>query len=141
MYKDLNQKQINRLFTSNRGVSRLVVILLAAIAIMSVLIAFPVYKNMEEQGKRKIDEGREQTAWDSAYMKFVAEGGPFTVIYDCEQKQFIERLDSMREFDKITAYGEAKEHIGKVILVNVSKDGEIDITWIGREEYRKVNHG
>lgn len=31
--------------------------------------------------------------------------------------------------------------IGKVILLNVSKDGEINVKWIGREEYRKVNHG
>ncbi len=126
---------------SPKGISRLALVLLVAIGILLVLISIPIYREAEERGKVRMDKGHEQTAWDSAYMKYMLEGGPFTAIYDSENKEFVYRVESMREFDRITAYGESKENIGKVILLNVSKDGEINVKWIGREEYRKVNHG
>ncbi|GEM_PF-5652732 len=45
----------------------------------------------------------------------------------------------MREFGQITAYGECEDHKGKVLLVHADEDGNITLTWIGQDEYRKVN--
>lgn len=123
---------------STKGANLIIWILVAAIIVMLVLILAPNIGNVNSYAKDKVDAGHEQTARDSAHIRFMTEG-PFTAIYDSENKQFIDDVSSARAFGSITAYGEADNHIGKVILVSVSDDGTIMTSWIGPEDYMRVN--
>ena len=125
--------------SSKNGLALIFGVLIFAIIVMLVLIFIPTVKNMQKQASLRIDRDYEETAKDSAYMEFIASGGPFTVIYDSEKKCFVDNVKSLKEFDQITPYGNAEEHIGKVILIHVAEDGDITLTWIGRNEYKKVN--
>lgn len=131
--------RLNSKLKNQNGISVVILILLIAIIILSVLIIIPIATNANESAREQIDLDYEQTATDSAYMKYMADGTGFTAIYDSEKKEFIDEVGSAREFGSITAYGESKNHKDKVILVSVSDSGDIDITWIGVSEYRKVN--
>lgn len=123
---------------STKGANLIIWLLVAAILVMLVLILAPNLDGIGDSTKERMDAGYEQTAKDSAHMRFMLEG-PFTAIYDSENKTFVDQVNSARAFGAITAYGEAANHIGKVILVNVTEDGTISTSWIGPEDYMRVN--
>jgi len=128
------QKKIN----AHRLASILIIILSVAIAIMLILIFTPILDNLKERLYVAIDNNQERTAYDSANIRFTSDGS-FTAIYDYAGKDFVDEVGSMREFDSITPYGSSKDHVGKVILVRGGESGDIELTWIGRDEYRLVN--
>lgn len=122
-----------------KGYAAIILILLVAILIMIVLILYPSFIDLGKSTKDKLDSDYEQTAEDSAYMKYMADGQGFVAVYDSENKTFIDQIASKREFGKITSYGESDDHKGKLILVRVDDSGDISLTWISSDEYWKVN--
>lgn len=121
------------------GYAAIIVVLLIAIFIMLILILYPSVIDLGANASSKLDSDFEKTAEDSAYMKYMADGSGFVAVYDSEKKDFVDQIASKREFGNITAYGTSEEHKGKVLLVRVSDVGDISLTWIGADEYWKVN--
>ena len=123
---------------STNGAVVIIVALLIAIAVMLFLILKPVWANSKDKVNQGIDRDHERTAYDSANLRYTADG-PFTAVYDYANKAFVDELGSKREFDEITPYGASRANEGKVIMVDVSPDGDIKLYWITRDEYRLIN--
>ncbi len=118
---------------SKSGVARIIWILFAIVLILLCIIIIPLIDNFNENAKKRLDSDNEQTAWDSAYMRFIAEGS-FESIYDLENKVFIDRPEGV----KITGYGLSKENKDKVILVNCDGSGNVVLTWVDPSEYTRL---
>lgn len=124
---------------NSKGIAIFFPILIIAIIIMLFLILTPSLDSINEAGRLRIDKDYENAAYDSANLQYITSGGPFTYIYDSENKAFIDSIGSLREFDSITTYGEAKDHKDKLILVECDSLGNIKLSWIGRDDYKLVN--
>ncbi len=110
---------------SKTGVARLIWILTAIVLILVCIIIFPLLGKVREGANERLDEDHEQTAWDSAYMEWIARG-KFEAIYDYENKIFIEEPNGVA----IAGYGRAKDNKGKVILVKADEDANIIMEWV-----------
>ena len=117
---------------NRRGISRAVVLLtLIAVAII-IAIAVPVVQSKMESAARDADTLHEITAENSAKLRFVQEGIPFSAIYDCENKQFV---DFGTGVSFVEPYGNSKIHEGKVLLVRVDESGKVYTKWVNPEDY------
>ena len=111
---------------NNQKGSAVLVWILASIAlVMVLLIAVPAVGNSIERNRIEKDERHEQTAWDSAYLRYAAGDHDFEAVYDYENKQWIENLNGIA----IDGYGESKENKGKVIFAKCDTDGNIILKW------------
>ena len=113
------------------GAALLLIVLGIAIIIMAGIILVPVLNDANESAKLKLDEDFEQTAWDSAIMKFFSDG-EFSAVYDSENKLFVENLNGRY----ISGYGQSSLHKDQVIEVDVDSEGNVKITWIDPRDFR-----
>lgn len=107
------------------GVAILIWILVLANIVMLVLILTPLVRKADNNTRAQMDQGHEQTATDSALLRYFADGS-FTAIYDMQEKQFV----LLSSAGQIVPYGESDEHQGLVILVKADDSGNIKVTWV-----------
>lgn len=117
---------------NKRGVSRAVVLLAIIAACLIIAIIIPVATGVVERRAREADDLHEQTAINSARLRFVQEEIPFNAIYDCENKQFV---DLGTGVGVVEPYGNSKEHEGLVIYLRVNEKGEVFIKWVDPKDY------
>ncbi len=117
---------------NRRGISRAVVLLTIIAACLIIAILIPIASGELDIKAREADELHEQTATNSARLRFVQEGEPFNAIYDCENKQFV---DLGTGASVVEPYGNSKKHEGLVIYIRVDKSGEVFIKWVDPKDY------
>lgn len=117
---------------NRRGISRAIVLLSIIAACLIIAILIPVVSSVLDSKAREADELHEQTAINSARLRFVQEEIPFNAIYDCENKQFV---DLGTGVGVVEPYGNSKEHEGLVIYLRVNEKGEVFIKWVDPKDY------
>ena len=110
---------------SKKGTAVLVWILVVVLVAVLGVILTPVIEKAVEAARVEEDESHEQTVWDSAFMRWVAEGGEFEAVYDFANKEWIDNLNGV----KITPYGVSKPNKDKVIFVHCDEEGNITMKW------------
>ncbi len=121
----------------NRGEARLVVIMAVIAVILVVIALIPIIKGVsDEKIRQSADERYEEAARRTALINYNGLGEEAAFAYDGFTKQFVEPEDALT----LTPYGNAREHMDKIILLTMSKDGEILIEWLTPGEVAGGRH-
>lgn len=116
----------------NTGLARLIWVLVIAIVLLLCIILIPAFGKVLETGYEKKDLNHEQTAWDSAFLRFNAEQKGFDSIYDYEGKTWVDEPHGVH----IEGYGESHRNKGKVIHVICDEYGQMTLEWVDPLRYR-----
>ena len=112
---------------SNKGVSRLIVIV-AVIAIALVgLVILPLANKYANDRANETDAYYVTTAEREARVEFIQNRMTIEKVFNTENKKFVDPKEAKKT---VKPYGTSKEHLGKYLLVKVDEDGNITTTWV-----------
>ena len=131
----MRRKNMLKKLYEKKGIARLIVILIIVAICLALVIVIPIIINSSESVAQKADSDHENTANDSAYIEWAANGA-FEAVYDAYNKKFIS-LDEDAAF-KVEGYGSSKENEGKVLVVEADELGNTSVKWVYPSELRRI---
>ncbi len=111
----------------NKGMSRLVVlVMIAAIALVGAII-IPIVMKEANETANETDAYYVSTAKREAKVEFLQTKNAVEKVFDTETKKFVDPETAKKT---VNPYGTSKEHQGMYLLVKVDEEGNITTTWI-----------
>ena len=114
-------------FKSQKGISRMVVLVAVIAVALIAIIAIRQFTRGTEQVLEDMDNRIVIAAERKAKLEYMQNDLINQVVYDAENKKFV---DPEKARFSIEPYGSAKDHKGKYLLVTIENGENISSEWV-----------